>query len=188
MCRMYDKPLEIRQKSKKEWMYKIWGLKEVPEGYKIIRIEFQVRREVFKEMKIDTVEDFMDRYKNVWAYLTKKWFQMKDNPGKHQTNQRKTTKLWEKVQDGFNTMKTDPAIRNKAIKVDEKQLYQQAYGMLSSLNALKAAMDDSDKVGSFDQAIKYLKRINNEYDIDFEIFAKRAEDKRSKYHRALLIN
>jgi len=47
--RLYDKPLEIKQKSKKEWVYDLWKIKEVPEGKKIIRIEFQLRREVLKE-------------------------------------------------------------------------------------------------------------------------------------------
>jgi len=31
-------------------MFDIWGLKEVPEGKKIIRIEFQMRREVLKQL------------------------------------------------------------------------------------------------------------------------------------------
>ena len=39
-ARLYDKPLEIRQKSKKFWMFDIWGLENVPEGKIIIRVEF----------------------------------------------------------------------------------------------------------------------------------------------------
>ena len=34
MARLYDKPLEIKQKKKKEWMYDIWGISTVPEEKK----------------------------------------------------------------------------------------------------------------------------------------------------------
>ena len=33
--KMYDKPKEIRQQSKKFWMYAVWKLKNIPRGYKM---------------------------------------------------------------------------------------------------------------------------------------------------------
>jgi hypothetical protein len=47
-CRLYNKGLEIKTQSKKFWMYAVWGIAvdDVPKHMRIIRIEFQLRREV----------------------------------------------------------------------------------------------------------------------------------------------
>ena len=85
-ARIYDKVLEIKQQSKKFWMFDdVWRIDKVPEGWKIIRIEFQMRREGIKEMGLDTLDDFLENIKNVWAYCTKKWLKFEDNPGAHHT-------------------------------------------------------------------------------------------------------
>ena len=42
-ARMYDKPLEIQQQSKKTWLYDVWGIETVPENYKISRIQNKKR-------------------------------------------------------------------------------------------------------------------------------------------------
>jgi hypothetical protein len=82
-ARIYDKFLEIKQKSRKFWMFDVWGIDEVPKGKKIIRIEFQLRREALKEMGLDTFDDFFENIEKVWAYCTKKWLKFEDNPGMH---------------------------------------------------------------------------------------------------------
>ena len=53
-ARFYDKALEIEQKSKKYWFYdEVWKIDEVPEGYKLIRIEFQLQREIIKNLGLN---------------------------------------------------------------------------------------------------------------------------------------
>lgn len=135
-ARLYDKPLEIKQQSKKEWMYEIWGIKEVPEGEKIIRIEFQLRREILKELCLNTAEDLFQRVDRAWAYCTRKWLKFQDRPGLHHT-QRSTLKWYEEIQDGFKGVQgAEPLVREKAVSSDKKRLMQQANGLIESLHAI----------------------------------------------------
>jgi hypothetical protein len=70
-ARLYDKPLEIRQQSRKYWMYDIWGIQTVPEGGKIIRIEFQLRREALNEARLKDCNDLFQRLPNAWRIARK---------------------------------------------------------------------------------------------------------------------
>ena len=88
-ARLYDKPLEIKQKSKKFWMFNIWGIRSVPDSLKVIRIEFQLRREVIKDLGLDQVDSLFSHCDNLWAYCSKEWLKFQSRPGKHHT-QRKT--------------------------------------------------------------------------------------------------
>jgi hypothetical protein len=55
MARLYDKVIEIETKSKKTWMYGIWKMEGPPKNGRVIRVEFQLRREVLRQLAIDTV-------------------------------------------------------------------------------------------------------------------------------------
>jgi hypothetical protein len=117
-ARIYDKPLEIKQHSGKSWMFDVWALDKAPEGKRIIRVEFQLRREGIKEMGLDTLDDFIENIENVWAYCTKKWLKFEDNPEAHHT-QRSTLEWWKVVQNGFNGVQDPkPVIRSKAFRTD----------------------------------------------------------------------
>ena len=127
-ARLYDKPLEIKQKSKKYWMYDVWGIKEVPDGMRIIRVEFQLRRGALKELNINTTVDLVNNTENLWAYCTQKWLKFQDNPGKHHT-QRKTFDWWKVVQNAFSSdFKGHPLIRQKALNQDSERLFNSALG------------------------------------------------------------
>jgi hypothetical protein len=55
-ARLYDKALEIKQKSNKVWFYDLWKLNAVPEGFRAIRVEFQLRRGILKTLGLDTLD------------------------------------------------------------------------------------------------------------------------------------
>jgi len=57
---LYGKPLEIAEKSRKTWMFGIWGIEPDEVQGKIIRVEFQLRREPLKEMGVGRLSDFLD--------------------------------------------------------------------------------------------------------------------------------
>jgi hypothetical protein len=71
IARMYDKELEIKQQSNKIWMFAIWGI-PIPKNKVMLRIEFQMRREILKEVKANTLTDLFEKQPNIWAYCTKK--------------------------------------------------------------------------------------------------------------------
>ena len=79
-ARLYDKPLEIKQQSKKYWMYDVWGINknDLDDNHKIIRVEFQLRRELIKDLGANYFEDLLKGYGKIWAYCTQKWLKFQD--------------------------------------------------------------------------------------------------------------
>lgn len=161
-ARIYDKPLEIQQQSNKTWFYDIWGLNGVPENKKVIRVEFQLRREILKELGIDSVKDLFSKVQNVWSYCTIDWLKFQKNPGK-QSRQRKTFGWWKTIQDGFNDIPASiPLIRAKANQADRDMLSYQIIGLLSSFAALdfnsKPTLSESDITlpDTFAQFLNYV--------------------------------
>jgi hypothetical protein len=184
-ARLYDKPLEIQQKSKKYWMFDIWGMKEVPQGKKIIRIEFEMKRKFLTEIHIKTPEDLLQKADQVWAYCTKNWLKFQDRPGLHHT-QRSTFKWYVKIQDGFRGAQgAEPLVREKAVKMDKKKLMQQANGLIQSLHAInqeEKRVDQNKPVSMEDCINSYINEVNKHHPYPSEVQDK-VTRKRAKFHR-----
>ena len=142
-ARLYDKPLEIEQKYKKFWFYdQIWKIDKVPDGYKIIRIEYQLNREMIKELGIFKLGHLYRLQHNIWAYCTVDWLKFQNNPGK-KSQQRKTFPWWKKIQNGFTitTSIKSPLIRCKNHNPTKESLFNLSYGAMASLLALQTESD-----------------------------------------------
>ena len=187
-ARLYDKPLEIAKKSKKYWMYDVWGLGEspVPTGCRIVRIEFELHREALKKLGIDEIGDLFRLKANLWAYCTKKWLMVKDGPGK-QAHCRKTLPWWTIVQNGFEgAFEAHPLIRASAINEDRKQAMQQLLGQVSRLIAIDADRAQLDAGKEIDLAT-YLPVILQEarnMGMTSKELSERVREKQAKYERS----
>jgi hypothetical protein len=136
LARLYDKPLEILSRSNKDWMFDIWKLSDVPDGHKVVRVEFQVRREAGKELSMNAVDDLFDKGSRLWAYLTRKWLKVQDDPSVHHTQQH-TLPWWKVIQGGWTGAQTaTPLVREKAIHADRRQLTRQVFGSITSLGSV----------------------------------------------------
>jgi len=187
-ARLYDKPREIRTKSKKEWMYDIWGLNKVPEGCRIIRVEFQLRRPSLKELDIDSFTDLQQHLEHLWAYCTKKWLRLADRPGKHHT-QRTLLPWWGEVQEGFlGVQGAEPAVRVKAVSVDRRQLLAQISGLLSSYVALGYSPDwrPSCEGGDLEWVFQGIARQLKRTGMGGATFMENVLRKRPKYRRMIM--
>jgi hypothetical protein len=135
-ARLYDKPREINVKSKKYWMFDIWGIESVEESHCIIRIEFQVRREVLKQLSIDTWQDLLDNLPQLWAYCTENWLRLVIDPSLHHTQQQ-LLPLWSVVAGAFEMPQgAQPLVRQKAIQADLMRQVALLIGAISSMSAL----------------------------------------------------
>lgn len=180
--RLYDKPLEIRQKSKKFWMFDVWGIEIIPDDLKVIRVEGQFRRECIKELGVDSVVDLFPHIENFWAYFTKNWLKFQDNPGKH-SNLRNTFAWWEIIQNGFlGVQGATPSIRCKSLSTSKKQLFAQTYGTLNSMMAIEQDEQGHSlqKQISFEEGlIDFMQCVDlygkNEFDLNNDILRKRAK-------------
>jgi hypothetical protein len=184
-ARLYNKPLEIQQKSKKYWMFDIWGISEVPEGKKIIRIEFQLRREVLNETGIEDINDLFQKIDNAWAYCTRKRLKFQDHPELHHT-QQSTLEWYEEIQNGFNGVQNaEPLVRKKAVNMDKKKLMQQANGLIQSIHAIdqeEKRVDQDIPVNMEDCINSYVNEVSKHHPYPSEVQEK-VTRKRAKFHR-----
>jgi hypothetical protein len=184
IARIYDKGLEVLTKSKKLYMFNIWGFDQIPPGMIVIRIEFQLRREAIKSLQIDQVIDLFELENNVWVYLTN-WLKFQDRPGEHHT-QRTTLDWWKKVQDGYKgCQEATPAIRIEAVRIDKRRLALQSLGLLTSLHAAvleENGADENHQVELVDSISVYIQELSNVIK-NMEEINNKIKRKRPKYHR-----
>jgi len=136
LARIYDKALEI-VKSQKVWMYDIWNIHYVPEGFKVIRIEFQLRREMLRELAVDTIWNFIGHPQNLWNYCVHSWLKFVNDRSLHVRDQE-VFPFWKTVQDGFmHSQNCPPMVRAKMIEVEQRRNAQHIMGHLTSLIAMK---------------------------------------------------
>lgn len=185
-ARLYDKALEIVQKSHKFWMYDIWGLDEIPPKEIMLRVEFQIRREPLKELGIKTLSDLHKKQQNLWAYCTKKWLIFKDNLTAYR-RKRKVLPWWMVVQGGYiQAQGASPAIREKIIKWNMEQLSRQGYGILLSMMAcnlelLNAKNDPIKLEHVLFTLIDWMNKIGKtSNDMNAKIVERRAKFKRTQ--------
>lgn len=135
-ARIYDKPLEILSKSHKDWMFDIWGIKSVPDGYRVIRVEYQLRRDLLREMGVRRWEHLQPSLPGLWRYCTASWLRVVDDAGLHHT-QHAALPWWRAVEVGFDGASTaNELVRDKAISYDRRRLAKQAAGCLTSLASM----------------------------------------------------
>lgn len=94
LCRIYDKGAEVLVEGVKLWFREVWKGREIRE---IWRVEFQVRREVLKELGIDTVPDLLAKQAAFWTYLTRDWFTLRE-PDNKNPSRRTVSPFWRAVQ------------------------------------------------------------------------------------------
>jgi hypothetical protein len=65
---IYNKRLEIEQKSRKVWFYPLWESRGWDGEMDVWRIEARFRREFLRGAGIDWAYDFLNRIQDLWAY------------------------------------------------------------------------------------------------------------------------
>lgn len=138
-AKFYDKAYEIHAKSKKYWMYDHWGLSSVPEGFVVVRVEFQLRRERLKELGCGTWGEVKAKLPNLWVYCTTRWLRLAQDSTLHHT-QQSLVSWWEVVCTGFQGAQCGNAlVREKAYSTELRQHAQQVVGALGSIIAIAAS-------------------------------------------------
>ena len=92
--RIYDKSKEI-QKTNKQWFLPLWGV-DSAEG--VWRVEFQLRRTLLHQYRINTLDDLWQKIGAMWEYLTNEWFSLRI-PDDEKTERRTVHPWWLAVQE-----------------------------------------------------------------------------------------
>jgi hypothetical protein len=144
ICRIYNKTLEVNMMKSKFWFFDIWA-ENVLNPDKVWNIEFEIRREFFKYMQMDTVEDVLIRLNTLWEYCTKQWL-VKKELDKERMERCSTNETWASLQPLFANYKSRELIkREKQLQYDALALVPGTIGNITSF-AARNGIDDIDEV------------------------------------------
>lgn len=144
MARIYDKTAESRARGT-DWWPDVWG-EPYRAGERVLRVEFQVTRQVLAQTAIDDPVEALDRLPNLWAYLTDEWLSLR-TPTADQTRSRwPVAPEWKDVQQA--------SLRNGAIGLERmraghrsgsiRRLLPATRGYLAAVGALGGAQSLGD--------------------------------------------
>jgi hypothetical protein len=138
LARIYDKTNEIL-KSQKEWFKDIWEKQDWDKNEKVVRVEFQCRREFLKEKCTHSFADLEYTLGSIWDYCTHDWLRVCDKGSKSNQSRWKEKDYWKLIQDSSSMFgKVYNIPRTKIKKVKYEHLMKQLKGILISVCALMA--------------------------------------------------
>lgn len=186
-ARLYDKPMEIKAKSKKIWMYDIWGIETVDDEHRIIRAEFQLRREVLLQLGMGEWNTVLRFHHMIWGYCTTMWLKLVDDASLHHTQQH-LLPWWEVVQSGFKgSQDAEPLVRDRSVHLDKRQLAAHAIGSLASLLSIDlnpTELETGDELDLESHLQLALKDAIDNLPYGDKEFTHRMRRKQAKNHRS----
>jgi len=100
-------------------------------GERVWRVEFQCRREVLRELGVETLEDLESRMTEIWAYLSAKWFRLKGS---------RFAEVWKRLQEGFGPI-SRIGVRERVLQQNLRGLNDQVKGILKAIGAATGETD-----------------------------------------------
>ncbi len=142
IARIYDKSLEITL-SQKQWFQTIWSTNGWNGESRVIRVEFQARRDFLKEMLVDSFQSLCERLADMWRYYTRKWLTIRVPSSDSHRDRWPLADWWQVVQGGLSLFgKAYGVLRNRQHEFKRGRMMKQVKGMLVSILAESSARND----------------------------------------------
>lgn len=136
VARIYDKTIEIKV-SQKEWMGEVWKKEGWNGENPVVRYEFQCRRNLLKEMSVNSMEELKERLADIWRYCTHDWLRVCDQGANTNQSRWKSKDYWTLIQQSFSLFgQTYGVLRMKSKKVRYDHLLKQIRGCCVSAVAV----------------------------------------------------
>ncbi|MCB2170995.1 MAG: hypothetical protein KQI78_25330 [Deltaproteobacteria bacterium] len=134
--RIYDKALELKNDpAKRAFFHDLWGI-SIEDNVPVTRVEFQLRKDILKELSSVKFEDLAQNLQGIWEYLTTKWFRLCKKVDRQNIKNAKNTKFWDII---TNIKWTDKVIHLERVAKRAKKVIQplvdQAAGLAISIAA-----------------------------------------------------
>lgn len=152
-ARLYNKTLEIR-KSKKTYLYPIWESAGWDLQEAVWRLEFEIKRDVLKELQIFSFGDLLMNLSGLWEYATSEWLRLAIPNSSDATQSRwpchplwtglQCSERWGDDQDYMPISR----IRKQRIPRDET-LFVQGLAHITSFMAREGITEFDEGVGEF---------------------------------------
>jgi len=171
-ARIYDKTIESRAKGSDWWPSK-WGESYVP-GERVLRVEFQVGRELIRQVGLSSPDDVLNELPRLWAYLTDEWLTYRVPSGDGTRSRWPLAPEWEQIQAA--------SLRAEAIGLERVYAGESAGSMRRLLPALRgylAAAGVHVGASSLDETLHRVGRVlANDEDQSGIAFISRLREKR----------
>lgn len=161
-ARLYEKVVEIKTKSHKTWLFSLWEANGWQTDEKVWRMEFQIEKQLLKQLMIFDLPDLQEIQSALWRYLTCGWLRLtipsltdlkRDRWPNHP--------LWDDIANVYLTPPDQPRLkrfRQERLPHDER-MFVHGLGAFTSFMAREGIEDFSEGVGEYlHQANKYHAR------------------------------
>ncbi len=158
-ARLYEKVVEIKTKSHKTWLFSLWEANGWQADEKVWRMEFQIEKQLMKQLMIFDLSDLMQNQAALWRYLTNDWLRLtipsltdlkRDRWPNHP--------LWDDIANVYLIPPNQPRLkrfRQERLPHDER-MFVHGLGSITSFMAREGIEDFSEGVGEYlHQANKY---------------------------------
>ena len=136
VARIYDKTIEIKV-SQKEWMKEVWKANGWDSETAVVRYEFQCRRNLLKEMSVNSLEELKERLADIWRYCTNDWLRVCDQGANTNQSRWKSKDYWTLIQQSFDLFgQAYGVLRMKSKRVRYEHLLKQIRGCCVSAAAV----------------------------------------------------
>lgn len=137
--RIYDKTLEITV-SQKQWFRTIWKASGWDGESRVVRVEFQGRRQFLKEMSVDSFSSLCGCLGDIWRYCTCEWLTIRVPCGDSHRNRWAVAEWWQVIQGGVGRFGEPCGVaRGRQHEFRYDCLMKQAKGALVSAAAVQSA-------------------------------------------------
>ncbi len=150
--RLYEKTVEIEYKSRKVYLHELWEPRGWKAGDQVWRQEFQLRREVLKQLRIVDVPTLLTQQALLWRYLTEDWLRLVIPNTDDATRTRwPTHPVWRSISGAYALPFDQPRLKRfhqHRLPRDENMLVN-GLGGLTSFMASRGIEDMGEGVGEF---------------------------------------
>jgi hypothetical protein len=151
-ARLYEKVVEIKTKSRKTWLFSLWQDNGWQADEKVWRMEFQVEKQLLKQLQIFSLSNLMEIQAALWRYLTNDWLRLTipsltDNKRDRWPNHP----LWDDIANAYLSPADQPRLkrfRPERLPHDER-IFIHGLGGLTSFMAREGIEDFSEGVGEY---------------------------------------
>jgi hypothetical protein len=150
-ARLYDKTLELK-KSRKDYLKPLWSAKGWEPDQSVWRLEYQLRREVLKELGVASLPSLLNQLAGIWHYATGSWLRLTVPNAQDQTQTRwPNHALWDRLAAVPWAAGDGPELGRlrKARLPSDESLFVNGLGGLTSFMAGQGITDLGEGFGEF---------------------------------------
>jgi hypothetical protein len=151
-ARLYEKIIEIVNKSQKTYLFYLWQANGWQLGEKVWRMEFQTEKQTLKELGIISLSDLLNQQAALWQYLTQDWLRLSiPNPNDSKRDRWPNHPLWDAIAGVYDLPLDQPRLqrfRPSRLPADER-LFVHGLGVLTSFMAARGIEDMGEGIGEY---------------------------------------